>query len=179
MYCTWASGLAVCGPTSENVPPRASTAALPPASLASKYGLPRFFGMKTTFSLAAALLLPADGESLPVSALLHPAATNASARVAPTIALRREMVLIGVSFQEGPTLRGVCDGPLALERLAATSETHARTVGESTDSTRSSPMMMLMTLTVTLSSRSALDSTPISSTPAMTPGSLPRPPKIE
>ena len=40
-------------------------------------------------------------------------------------------------------------------------------------------MMMLMTLTVVPCRRSALESTPISRTPAMTPGSLPRPPKIE
>ena len=41
------------------------------------------------------------------------------------------------------------------------------------------PMTMLMTLTVTPSSRSALEMTPISSTPAMTPCSAPRPPKID
>ena len=40
-------------------------------------------------------------------------------------------------------------------------------------------MMMLMTLTVTPSRRSALEMTPISRTPATTPGSLPRPPKME
>ena len=36
MYCTWASGLPSCGPTSANVPPNSSTAFLPPASLVSK-----------------------------------------------------------------------------------------------------------------------------------------------
>ncbi len=36
MYCTCASGLASCGPTSSNVPPNSSTAFLPPASLVSK-----------------------------------------------------------------------------------------------------------------------------------------------
>ena len=39
--------------------------------------------------------------------------------------------------------------------------------------------MMLVTLTVTLSRRSALERTPISRTPATTPWSRPRPPKIE
>ena len=39
--------------------------------------------------------------------------------------------------------------------------------------------MMLMTLTVIPSRRMALETTPISRTPATTPCSLPRPPKIE
>ena len=64
-------------------------------------------------------------------------------------------------------------------RLAAASETHARTLVDITEATSSSPMMMLMTLTVTPCSRRALEITPISRTPAMTPCSLPRPPKIE
>jgi hypothetical protein len=36
MYCTCASGLASCGPTSSKVPPNSSTASSPPASLVSK-----------------------------------------------------------------------------------------------------------------------------------------------
>ena len=36
MYCTCASGLASCGPTSSNLPPNSSTAVLPPVSLVSK-----------------------------------------------------------------------------------------------------------------------------------------------
>ena len=40
-------------------------------------------------------------------------------------------------------------------------------------------MTMLMTLTVWFSSRMALEMTPIRSTPATTPCSAPRPPKIE
>ncbi len=36
MNGTWASGLAVSGPTSSNVPPNSSTAFSPPASLVSK-----------------------------------------------------------------------------------------------------------------------------------------------
>ena len=40
-------------------------------------------------------------------------------------------------------------------------------------------MMMLVTLTVTRSRRRALAITPMRTTPAMTPWSRPRPPKIE
>ena len=58
-------------------------------------------------------------------------------------------------------------------------EVHARTLGRITEATSSRPTMMLVTLTVTLSRRRALEMTPISRTPARTPCSRPRPPKIE
>src|SRR6478735_8608579 len=48
MNWTWASGVAVSGPTSSNLPPNSSTAFLPPLLLVSKYGLPRFLGRKVT-----------------------------------------------------------------------------------------------------------------------------------
>src|SRR3569623_3823479 len=85
MYCTWASGLAVCGPTWEYLPPMASTAVLPPESLASKYGLPRFFGMNTTFSglLEPEAVPPEDDD--PVDALLRPVRASATDRVAAPI----------------------------------------------------------------------------------------------
>ena len=48
MNGTCASGLAWSGPTSLKVPPNSSTAVLPPLSLVSKYGLPRFLGRNVT-----------------------------------------------------------------------------------------------------------------------------------
>src|ERR1700750_2968923 len=80
------------------------TAALPPASLASKYGFPRFFGMNTTLRglLEPEALLPEDDD--PVEALLHPVRASATDRVAAPIKPPRRLRM---RIAEGPfTSRG-------------------------------------------------------------------------
>jgi hypothetical protein len=101
MNGTCASGLAASGPTSLNVPPNSVTASLPPLSLVSKYGLPRFFGRNVTLILSLDPPLPLEP---PLSDPPHAEVTRARLTTsAPSALPRRLLNFIDFPFIEVTT----------------------------------------------------------------------------